>query len=642
MQNMSLAAAQKQEDILPTPRWGKWLWVTIDKISDLSGAFIGWLMLGVAFINCYEILMRKFFNAPTDWVQDISIYIMIWFAFVTAGYTWKKGKHIRVDLLTNHFTPASRKALELATSLFALAYAVLLAAGGWQLAGLSLARGQVTPNSLHLPVWLIQSGIVLGSAILALQIIRQIAADIDVFYRMPSPKWANWLPVLIFIALVVIAIGLVAFNPIAGLILLLFIMLSGGIPVFASLGLVGAAGFFLLFGGAPSLAQVPFIGYKAMNEFILLALPLFVLGGGLMMSGGMGKELFDLCAKWVAHLPGGLAVATLFACAIFAAISGSSVATAATIGMIAIPAMLSRNYDRRLAYGCVAAGGTLGILIPPSTPMIVYSAITDESTGALFIGGVIPGLLLVLIMAAWAVLQSKRSGSYEKVAPATMKEKMIALRDGAWGMLAPVMILGGIYTGLFTPAESAAALVLYAFLVGVLRGRIKPGNISGVVAEGTTSAGMIMIIIAGAVVMGTVFTQLQLPGMLSGAVAGSGLNPWWVIAAIMLLMIFLGMILEVASILLITIPIFYPLITALGFNGIWFCILVVVNMEMALITPPVGLNLFVISGIERSAKLAEVVRGVAPFIVIMALFLILLCFFPLLATWLPGSMGYKF
>lgn len=642
MENISVDVTQKRADIVPTPQWGKGLWLTIDRISDLSGSFIGWLMLGVAFINCYEIFMRNFFNAPTDWVLDISVYIMIWFAFLTAGYTWRKEKHIRVDVVTNNFIPASRKALELVTNLFVLFYALLLAVQGWELVSLSLSRGQATPNILQLPVWIIQFGIVLGSAILALQLVRQIATDVHVFSSISGKGWANWLPAVVFIVFAVISFWVITINPIAGLILFLLILLFGGVPVFASLGLVGAAGFFLLFGGAPALVQVSFIGYKAINEFLLLCLPLFVLGGGLMMSGGIGQELFDLCAKWTGHLPGGLAVATLFACAIFAAISGSSVATAATIGMIALPAMLSRNYDRRLAFGCVAAGGALGILIPPSAPMIVYSAITDESTGALFIGGVIPGLLLVLIMAVYAVIQSKRTGSYDKITSATTRERMIALKNGVWGLLAPIIVLGGIYTGLFTPTEAAAVLVFYAFLIGVLRGRIRPGNLSQTVADGTTSAGMIMIIIVGAMVMGTVFTQLQLPNALSNAVATAGLNPWWVIAAIMLLMVGLGMILEVASIMLITIPILYPLITSLGFNGLWFCILVVVNMEMALITPPVGLNLFVISGVERSAKMQEIIRGVVPFIIIMVVFLVLLCFLPQLATWLPASMGYKF
>lgn len=627
--------------VLSDPRRGMWLWLVIDRISDLSGAFIGWVMLGVAFVNCYEILMRKLFNAPTDWVQDTSIYVMIWFAFVTAGYAWRKEKHIRVDLVTDKLAPAARKALALVTNLFTLFYAVLLVVQGWNMASLSLASGQVTPNVLQVPVWIIQSGIVLGSAVLALQIIRQIATDIDAVCKISQKSWTDWLPAFIFAVLLPFSVWLVAIYPVTGLIMLLIILLLSGVPVFAGLGLVGAAGFFVLFGGAPSLVQVPFIGYKAMNEFILVALPLFVFGGGMMMSGGIGRELFDLCAKLVGHLPGGLAAATIFACAVFAAISGSSVATAATIGMIALPAMLSRNYDRRLAYGCVAAGGTLGILIPPSAPMIVYSAITEESTGALFMGGVIPGLLLTMIMAGYAVVRSMRAGSHEKIAPAAIKEKVIALKDGIWGLLAPVIVLGGIYTGLFTPTESAAVLILYAFLIGVLRGRIKPGNLSETVAEGTTSAGMVMMIIAGAMVMGAVFTQLQLPNTLSAAVAGSGLNPWWVMAAIMLLMVCLGMFLEVASILLITIPIFYPLITSLGFNGIWFCILVVVTAEMALITPPVGLNLFVIGGIERSATMAAIIRGVVPFIIIMAAFLVLLCLFPQLATWLPDTMGYR-
>jgi C4-dicarboxylate transporter DctM subunit len=430
-------------------------------------------------------------------------------------------------------------------------------------------------------------------------------------------------------------------SAIGGVILLMCVLLFGGVPVFAALGLVGAAGFFFVFGGFDALSQVAFMGYKSAGDFTLVALPLFVLAGYLLASGGIGAEVFDVVAKFIGHCPGGLVITSIVACAIFAAISGSSVATVATIGSIALPSMLKYGYDMKLALGALAAGGTLGILIPPSGPMIIYSSITDESVGALFMGGVIPGILLTLILAGYCYIAHIRSGKdVTKMPKATWPERAAALRKGVWGIFAPVLVLGGIYSGIFTATESAAAVLIYAVFVNIITGRFSWKSLNLAMVEGTKSSSMILAIIVGAASMGAIFTQLQMPQLATAFVVDNKMPPWLVIAAIMVIVGILGMMLEVVSVLLITTPILYPLMTEMGFSGLWFGIFLTVNMELALITPPVGMNLFVLRQMADT-NMRTVIVAAIPFMLIITLFAILIAIYPPLSVWLPSQMGYK-
>ncbi|RJQ28194.1 MAG: TRAP transporter large permease subunit [Peptococcaceae bacterium] len=614
----------------------------IDGLTKMASALAGAGMVFVSLSIVYEIVMRFFFRSPTTWVYDVSVYILIWYGFLSAAYALKQGAHINVDIITSRLCARTGAVLEIAGYLFCLIYSVILTVYGVETVNNSLHSGEVTANLLHVKVWMIQLGLVTGGALLILQAGRLVAAKTVLLAAGKLERAPGLLnnPVFIlasFLLLLLLGVAVMLYNGTAGMIILLLVLLFAGVPVFTALALTGIAGFYFLFGGASGLPMVSFVAFKSLNDSILVALPLFILGGQILQSGRIGERLFDLCSKWIGHFPGGLAVATIAACAIFAAISGSSVATAITIGLFALPAMIERGYDPRLAYGILAAGGTLGILIPPSGPMILYSSITDESTGALFMAGVIPGIILSLVFAAYAVFACARSGRYERVARSTWKERFAAIKNSIWGILAPVIVIGGIYTGVFTPTEAAAVVVVYALLVCLATGSLKLKDLPGVVADSTRGSAMILMIIVGAIIMGTVFTMLQLPQLLMGVVAGAGVPPWLVIVAVMLLLIALGMILEVASIMLITIPILYPLVTSLGFDGIWFAVLMVINMEMALITPPVGLNLYVIKGVS-GARLSEVMVGSLPFVLLLLLGLLLVALVPHLSLWLPATM----
>lgn len=417
---------------------------------------------------------------------------------------------------------------------------------------------------------------------------------------------------------------------------LLLVLLFSGLPVAFALGLSGVVGMVLVLGGEGALAQLPILGYKSLDDFVLTAVPMYILMSQILLTGKVGNDLFELANKWLRHLPGGLGVATVIACAIFAAITGSSVACAVTIGSIAIPEMLSRGYSRHLVLGTVAAGGTLGILIPPSIPMILYGAITDESIGKLFMSGVVPGVLLT-IMFIGIVVYSSRSLPLQEAA--SWDERLTALKKSFWGLMLPVIVVGGIYTGVFTPTEAAGVGTVYSlFITFFVYRTLGLKDLPEILRNTIQTSCMIFAIMIGASLFGFVLTILNAPQALTEYVAGLDMGRWMVFIAINILLLFLGCILESISIIFITLPILFPLIVRLGFDPIWFNVVMLINLELALITPPVGMNLFVLQGISPDSKMTDIIKGVIPFGLVMALEILVLCFFPEIATWLPSVL----
>lgn len=421
----------------------------------------------------------------------------------------------------------------------------------------------------------------------------------------------------------------------AGFSLFIIFLLVIGMPVAFTLSVAGILGI-IQFVDVSFLSQVPVIAYKTLDSYVLTSVPLYILMSQIMLTGRVGSGLFELGSKWMGHLPGGLGIATIFACAIFAAISGSSVATAVTIGAMAIPEMLKRGYDRKLVVGSVAAGGTLGILIPPSIPMILYGTITDESVGKLFMSGVVPGALLTVIFICYIVFASWDKPREPRSSHA---EKMKSLRENIWGLFLPVIIIGGIYTGIFTPTEAAAVGTVYALAITFFVYRsVTIQDMPGILRATIKTSCMIFSIMIGAMLFGYILTILQVPQALMRLVTEGDLNRWIVMLGINIMMLILGCVLETVSIILITLPMLYPIIKALGFDPIWFNVVLLINMELALITPPVGMNLFVIKGISEDSSIQDIIAGAAPFAAIMVFEILLLCFVPEIATWLPSVL----
>lgn len=386
-----------------------------------------------------------------------------------------------------------------------------------------------------------------------------------------------------------------------------------------------------------NMNMVPQRVFTALDSFPMMAIPGFVLAGVLLARGGISKYLIEALKSWVGHLPGGLSVVTILACMIFAAISGSSPATAAAIGSIMIPAMVNAGYEKKYSMGLVAAAGTLGILIPPSIPLIIYGITAEESIGKLFMAGVIPGLVLGGVLVASAIIYAKRNG-YGKGAKATWEERGRSSLKAIWGAFLPVLILGSIYSGVVTPTESAVIAVFYGIIVSTFIYReLHWKDIRPIIVESINITAMIFLIIGAASLFGLYLTNAQIPQEIGAWIAESNMNKWVFIIIVNLLFFIMGMFLEAVSIILITLPILLPMLIHFDINLIHFAIIMTINMELGMITPPVGLNLFVVSGIAKE-KLGKVVRGVVPFFLIMIFVLIIVIIIPQLSLWLPEKM----
>jgi len=412
------------------------------------------------------------------------------------------------------------------------------------------------------------------------------------------------------------------------LLLLLFL----GVPVAFSLAGLGAA--LLAIKGLP-MAMVAQNLQGALSNFVLLSVPLFLLMSNLLLKGGVGRDLFEAVQKWVGHWPGGLGVAALLSCGLFSAISGSSVATAATVGTVAIPEMTRRGYGKGFTLGLLAAGGTLGILIPPSIPLIVYGVITEESIGKLFLAGVGPGLLLILLFGIYTVIHSIFFGKHSSVTKASWPERRKATLRAVPTVGLAFLILGGIYSGAFTPTEASAVGAAAAFLL--TKFFLKTLTLKAfyeAVRQTVLTTIVLFLIVIGAKIFGKAITIYQVPSMISDMVDLHFASPEGFILVVTGILLLLGLFLESLSMLLIMVPVLFPTVASMGIDPIWFGIFFVILIEVALITPPVGLNLFVIQAIAKT-PLGVIAKGVFPFIILMMFSVVLIYIFPAIVLWLP-------
>ncbi|WP_019120895.1 TRAP transporter large permease [Brevibacillus massiliensis] len=387
-----------------------------------------------------------------------------------------------------------------------------------------------------------------------------------------------------------------------------------------------------------SMWTIPQKMFTSLNQTTLIAIPGFVLAGTIIAKGGIAKYLIEALRAWIGHVPGGLSVVTILACSFFAAISGSSPATAAAIGSIMVPAMVEAGYSKRYAMGLVAASGTLGILIPPSIPLIVYGVVTEQSIGQLFMAGVIPGIGLTLLLVVYSIIYARMKG-YGNLEKAGWKERWLSLKMAVWGGLLPILVLGCIYSGATTPTEASIVSAVYGVIVSLVVYRERSiQKWVEILKESIGITAMIMLIIASAMVFSLYMTQEQIPQALAEAMLSmDALNKVMFFALTAILFFLLGMFLESSSIMLITLPLLLPIMLSVDINPIHFAIVMIINMEIAQITPPVGLNLFVISGIAKSS-LSEVFKGSIPFIVVMIAYMVFVMAWPAFTLWLPNQV----
>ncbi|SDU57545.1 TRAP transporter large permease [Desulfobacula phenolica] len=417
-------------------------------------------------------------------------------------------------------------------------------------------------------------------------------------------------------------------------------------PVAFTLGTVGIVSLYLI-NGPRFLQMLPPSIIESMTSIILLAIPLFIFIGCILEKSGIADEIFEMIYKWLGPIPGGLAIGTVFICVVFAAMVGIVGAATVTMGLIALPAMLKRNYKPSLAIGCISGGGALGFLIPPSVTMIVYASLSNLSIGKMFLAGIIPGLLLASLFISYILIRSLVNPELAPPIPveerATWKEKWMSVKNLAMPFILIFSIMGTIFSGLATPTEAAAVGAVVAMVIVSLRSKSFKDTI-GVVSNAAEKAAfltsMVLWIIIGCLAFSAVVNTLGLPMLLKDLIDSIGLNRWSVLIAMQISFFLLGMVMDDLPIIMITVPIYVPLITLLGFNPLWFGILFIVNMQMAYLTPPFGFVLFYMKGVvPPNISMGDIYKSVWPFIGLQTLCLIIIMVFPEVVLWLPSLVG---
>ena len=419
-------------------------------------------------------------------------------------------------------------------------------------------------------------------------------------------------------------------------ILVLFSGVSVGIGL-----LIVSAGFLLIFDGPRSLELMPEIFFGKLDNFALLSIPMFIIMGASIASTRAGADLYEALERWLTRVPGGLVISNLGACALFAAMSGSSPATCAAIGKMGIPEMLKRGYPEGIATGSIAAGGTLGILIPPSVTMIVYGIATETSIGRLFLAGVIPGLMLVSLFMAWSLYATWRSGNRAllNTHSYTWREKFEVLPRVLPFIAIIVGVLYAMYGGIATPSETAAVGALLCLMVATIIYKLwNPKDLWVILRDSTKESVMIMFIIAAAGVFSYMLSSLYITQSIAEWIGTLDVNRWVLMGVVNIFLLVAGFFLPPVAVILMAAPILLPVIITAGFDPIWFAVVLTINMEIGLISPPVGLNLYVINGIAPDISLKTILLGSLPFVACMVLAIILLCLFPGIATWLPEAV----
>jgi tripartite ATP-independent transporter DctM subunit len=419
----------------------------------------------------------------------------------------------------------------------------------------------------------------------------------------------------------------------------LFALMLLRVPVGMAMGLVGITGYSWIAGAGPALKLVGQTSMRTVTDYTFGVIPMFMLMGAFVSVSGVSRELFKAANAMIGHLRGGLGVATVLACGGFAAISGSSVATAATFSGVAYPEMRRFGYPQSFSTGVIAAGGTLGAMLPPSTVLAVYAILTQQDIGKLFMAGVIPGLIAILLYVSTVMIIVRvRPDWLPRGEARSWGERLSELKNVWSALVLFIFVIGGLYGGFFTPTEAGGVGASGAFLLGLARRKLDRARIKEALLAATRTAAAVFTVLIGALMFGYFLTITQVPQKLTDFLAHLGVGPYGVLMLILLMYLVLGCLMDAMAMIILTVPIIFPIVTHMGFDPIWFGIIIVMTVELGLITPPVGMNVFVIKSVVPEASFSTIFRGVSPFVATDILRLGILVSFPILALWLPGRM----
>lgn len=624
---------------------------TLDKyVRPFSRAVdcIGRVILALmVLLITLDVVLRYFFNRPIKGSYELIEFMMVLIVYLGLGYAQIKKRHVSITLFTNKLSAAQLSVFSIATHFLCLAVFVLITWRG-SLQALAIHTNGTTSDVLSIPIFPFMWAVVFGNALLSLTFLIDFIKSLDSVFKLCKWPWF-WLVVdglfVLFLLMIPFWFHWLPWDisrPVMGMIAtgLLVLLLFSGMPIGPVMALIGFLGFSYLVNPDASLTILETTPYRSAASHAMSTIPLFVLMGLLCFHAELSKDVYTTARNWVGRLPGGLAMSTVGGCAGFAAVSGSSMATAITMGTIALPEMKRFKYDDGLACGSVAAGGSIGILIPPSIAFIIYATLTEESIGKLFMAGVIPGIMeAALYMLAIYILCTLNSRLGPPGPSSSWKEKISSLKD-TWGILVLfILVIGGIYAGIFTPTEAAGIGAFGAMVLGFLRKKLTREKILLSLADATANTAMLLLMLIGADIFSYFLTMSQIPFMLADFVVALPVPKAVMVWAILFVYIILGCVLPIIPAIVLTIPIFLPVVTGLGYNPIWFGVIVVTMAEIGQITPPVGINVFALAGVAKDVPLSKIFRGIFPFLIADLIRVALIFFIPALALWLPSLMG---
>ncbi len=618
----------------------------IHPISRYLGYLSAVLSLCMAAVIIVDLVLRLVFNRPMAGILEYETFLLVVVTFLSLAQTMIKRRHVAIDIVTSRFSKETKSFLE---AVFAILGTFLFSLISWQLTvrALDAFYSDSAAGVTLIPLYPFYGIAAFGCGLITLVLLEDLMRGLGRIFKHQNRPWL-WLGIILIVSISVLAFpalmkmgGVKLGSMTAGLLFLglMLVMMLLGFPIAFSMGLLGILGLWYLTGFKISMGALGIAVYDSVSEYYLCVVPFFILMGLLCLKAGISRSLYRASHAWFGQMPGGLAVGTVLGCGGFAAICGDSMATAATMSSVSLPEMKKYQYDDSLATGSVAAGGTLGILIPPSIGFIAYGIITEQSVGQLFMAGMIPGILLMILFAVTIYIRCRKNPRLGPAAAAsTMAQKIASLKDVWQVFLLFCVVIGGIYSGLVTPTEAGGVGAVGALLIAFLSKEFSFKGLLEALIGGIEMSTMILTILIGVTILGNFVTLTQIPMELAGFLERLDVSRYVLFVLILVLYLFLGMVMNIIPMIMLTLPILFPTIMALGFDPIWFGVIMVIMMEMGQITPPVGINVFVIHGVSEGVSMATIFKGVLPFLLVQILVIVILTFFPDIALYLPNAM----
>jgi C4-dicarboxylate transporter DctM subunit len=637
--NQSGIAAAKRENIFLRQ---------LAKVESLGVSISGILIVFMMALTTLDTFLRQVFNKPIPGVYELESMMLVAIVFLGLAFVQGQKRHINLDIISTHLKGSFGATVQLLSQVIFLLVAVLIT---WQM-GIQAWNAWITGDYfygiVHFPLWPPKTLLTLGTALLGIRVISDI---------IRNPLWSNGSMrnrimgvITAIIVLGLILAGLIfvdhldlAKSAVGYIVIGLFLItLFLGVPVGPAMALTGIIGFWIMLGKDSALGTAGTVPFSATSEYVMTVMPLFVVMGALAGLAGFAEKGFDLAKRWLEPIKGGIVHATVVGSTIFAAATGSGAAACAVLTKLTMPEMLRNGVQKGLAIGVIASAASLAIMIPPSTSFVIYGMLTGNSVGRLLIGGIVPGLLGAVIISIMVYLRCKFDPSLVGAPPtirSTWKERFIAI-PSAWGIaLVVLVIIGGIMTGYFTPTEAGAVGAFVTLIAAVSLRKSNLRTIWESVKDSAGVTGMIMFILVGGLLFGNLISLSQIPVTLSNWVAGLDMPPILFLISVMIIYFFLGCFLDAMSIMIITLPIIYPIIISLGFDPIWFGVLQVQNLEIAAITPPYGMNLFILKSLMPGTSMGEIIKGSFWFVIPLVATMILYIAWPDMVLWLPNLMS---